>query len=117
MNASKMLKLQIRPRRTAVLAIALLVFVCLGFWKWIEMKSAPFSLFDWWGDALANLVPDVRRGPVWDMPFGFLILFIWTVVYVAISLGVGWLLAAIADAIRGLFRNESKPNKRSQATV
>ena len=114
MNPSTVLKMQIRPRRAVVLTIALVVFVCLGFWKWIEMKSPPFSLFDWWGAALANLLPDLKRGPVWDMPLGFLVLVIWTAFYALISWGVGWLLAAIADAIRGLIKKESKPNNGTE---
>ena len=102
---------KIHPRRKDVLLMTLLFFICLGLWRWIEMKSSPFSLFDWWGVSLKSFPTDLGRGSAEEILLGLLFLTVWTVGYILISWALGWLMAAIIDAVRILFKIERKSNQ------
>jgi len=108
---------QIKTSRIVVLVLTLLIFVLLGSWRWIEMKAQPFSLFDWWGDAIWGLSTDLGRVAFGEIMVGMLYLILWTLGYVLISATLGWIIAAIVAVMRASKMIMTKPNNRGQGTL
>jgi len=91
-------KLYIRCNRRVWFIATAVVFLLLGRWRWIEAKGSSFSLFDLLADGLRSLLPHVRTFSG-EVLLGLLFMLLLTIAYVAISLFLGWLLAAIISAI------------------
>lgn len=91
---------------------AVVTFLILGQWRWVEMKGSPVSLFDGVRGIYGEVICVALRHPS-ESVFGILMFLIWIGVYVMVSIGVGWLVAAVFSAFVAICKKDQTSKGQS----